>query len=244
MPTLNLVLTTIAVFLSIQFSGCSLIGFGIGAAVDGGRPDEYIFSAAGVDSIKPGSSIEVLRKDSNIVSGEFVRVGFAPSEEYAMKYTQFTNSLPIGMNMPGLGDSILITKHGASGRKTLAGTLLGFDTGVLHVQFPGWNEPASVFVEAIDTIRDNNSTIMEGDVLRRLMSTGQVPFQSAIIVASEAGTQAILLDEVLRIRQPVSHSARWSGLAIGAVADVVLIIGISTMKIGPLFANSSSSSHY
>jgi hypothetical protein len=222
MLTRNLLLTVlIAAYASIQFSGCSLISFGIGAAIDGSSPDEYVFTASGVDSIKRGSSIEVLRVDSSIVSGDFQGKGFAASEDYALRYKQFINSLPIGMDMPALGDSIFIVKHGASGRKTLSGVLLGFDTGVMRVDFPGWNDPASVLVEAIDTIRYNNSTFLDGDVLRNLMSAGQVPFNSAIIIATTHGSQAIPLGEILEVRQPIPHNAKWYCLGLGAVLDVV-----------------------
>ena len=229
MPTRDLLLTAlIAVYASIQFSGCSLINFTIGAVIDGVSTDEYVFTASGVDSITRGSSVEVLRVDSSIVSGDFQGKGFAASEEYAVQYEQFINSLPTGTAWPALGDSISIdVKHGALGRKTLSGALLGFGTGVIRVELPGWDEPAAVLVEAVDTIRYNNSFV-DGDVLRNLMSAGLVPFRSTIVtITTKHGSQAIQLSEILEVRQPNPNYAKWIGLGVGAVVDIISLATFS-----------------
>jgi hypothetical protein len=219
----------------IQFGGCSLISFTFEAAMDVSRPDEYIFTASAVDSIKRGSSVDVVRLDGSIVPEDFEGRGFSASEEYAERYKQAIDSLPNGMTMPALGDSIVIVTHGTLGRNTLAATLLGLDTGIMRVDLPGWKQPAGVFVESVDTIRYGNSHFVTGDALRQLMSNGQVPLNSAIFITNKQGTHAVQLSEILVVREPIGHDEKWGGLGVGLAIDIVAILVIKQLGPGPLF---------
>lgn len=61
----------VIVFVSMQLTGCSLMGFSGGQRYDAQEPDEYMFQPSQIDSIQKGAFVEVLRTDSVLVKGHF-----------------------------------------------------------------------------------------------------------------------------------------------------------------------------
>jgi hypothetical protein len=216
--------TFIAACAWLSFSGCSLIGFTIGALSDAGSPNEYNLTPTGVDSIEVGSTIEVTKTDSTIISGHFEQLDAVRNEQYSAKYKSAMNSLPIGNQMPALGDSILIVTHEVSGRKTYNGQLLGFKEGVIRVSDN--DVPVSVHLDAVDTLYHKTS-VVRGDVLRYHMNNGDIPFLSiktALVMNNERGTERIPLTDILKVRELVSHHGALIGLGMGAAIDVTYVI--------------------
>jgi hypothetical protein len=223
MTTKKLLLTLLlAAWSLLQLSGCSLIGFGLGSSIDAKSPDEYVFTPSGADSIKKGATVEVLRTDGSMVSGKFERLEALESEKYTVRYQQFTNSAPIGKQMPALGNSIVIVKQEESGRKELRGIFLGFEKERIRIHMTVWSRPATLYVHAGDTLLSSGTETIDGDVLRQHMRKGDIPYMTAIVISNRQGAQELYLDDIIRIRQSVSKKAKWLGLAMGAAVDVYL----------------------
>lgn len=199
--------------------GCSLIGLGIGAIVDAKTPDAYVLNTSGLDSIKQGSFVQVLKVDGDTVVGKFEYLEPSYDAEYAKRYSQFIKSVPEANLYPALGDSVSIVKNGLSGRDVLTGKLLGFDRDVIHIHLSESEETARVLVEAVDTIRNERAAVLDGNLLRQQIIEGDLPLASAIAVETGAGKHEIFLDDIARVRYFLSKNAKWVGLGVGFLVD-------------------------
>ena len=110
----------------------------------------------------------------------------------------------------------------------------GFDDGLIRVLLSGWKEPASVSIEAVDTIRGVNPQVtLKGDTLRHIVTDGRIPFMSAIRITSEGVTQAIYLSDVTSVHQRRSKNAKWVFLGLGGITDAFVLYLVSNIQIGP-----------
>ena len=201
------------------FSGCSLVGFGLGSRADSSRPDEYLFTPSGLDSIKSGATIEVTKRDSSVTVGQFERLAHTPSAEYTARCNQAMLALSNGTKMPALSDSVKIVTHDLHGRRAFSGRLVGFGSGV--VWLASESRLVGLHVEAIDTLWKSTAVLVDGNTVRRHLNKGEIPFMpSALVVTTREGTKAISVDDILKVRQPVTKYGKWWGLAVGAVVDV------------------------
>ncbi|NIT56718.1 MAG: hypothetical protein GWN00_10940, partial [Aliifodinibius sp.] len=56
-------------FLMFSSNGCSLIGYGIGSAIDSGQPQKYKYKKIG--ELQSGDRMRVIRRDSTIIEGRY-----------------------------------------------------------------------------------------------------------------------------------------------------------------------------
>lgn len=229
-----------AAIVVLQLNGCSLIGFGIGSAIDSRKSDTIFIPGWKVEAIKPGEQIRVILRDGKEVEGKYVGLNRVPPKEYAKRYADFRKQRQEELFLPALGDSITITmKSGAQGQRILSGfdhqylatTLEGetdtshaFASYIMSVRQMGDTTTGIVLLKKVDKIVDSDGNVVKGEDLQRLAFEGGIPLLSAIAIEHLLTTTQVAMNEVHQIEVPKKGSAKWTGLAIGAAIDVFIIV--------------------
>jgi len=236
---ISLLLLVTAIVI-IQINNCSLIGFGIGSAIDKSKPDSVYVPGWGMEIVKPGKKIKVILNDGQEVGGEYRGLYRASQEEYAERYTDFRKQKWDKLALPALGDSItILSKTGLEGKYNFEGldyqylprkfeketdSRLVVPGYIIFIKQIGDTTSKIVFLRVVDKIVDSSGNIVYGRTLERLASTGEIPFMSEIAIEDSTGRTLIPTDRIYQIQVPNKKHAKWVGLGIGAAVDVSLII--------------------
>ena len=230
----------VAAAVVLQLSGCSLIGFGVGSIIDASKSDSLLIPGWRIETIKPGEGIRVLLKNGEEVRGTYMGHNPIPQEKYAARYADFQRSKQEELSIPALGDSITITlESGTQGKRLLLGfdhqylsgklkqeadSALGLSSYIISVKHMHDTTSGMVFLHRVDKIVDSRGNEVKGKILQRLAYQREIPLLSSLAVKQQIKTVHIPMEEVYQIEVPKKGNLKWTGLAIGAAVDVLVII--------------------
>ncbi|MFH1941760.1 MAG: hypothetical protein ABIL68_06610 [bacterium] len=202
-------------------NSCTLIGLASGAAADAKKPDQMNIPGRSVETVKPGTQIEIVLKDGSQLIGKYLGLEHFPDNEYKEKYLKSLETLREKVRLPALDDSITITT--ISG-KPFKCAFLGFDFRYLWMRMTNRNESDAVILRELTSIEDNQGNILTGETVRDLINKGEVPLLSAIVIQNETGKALVATDEVDQIQVLVNKYGAIGGFLAGAGIDMVLYI--------------------
>lgn len=228
---LRLAVLVPAVVIIFQLAGCSIIGFGIGAAIDASKPKQVTIPDREVETVMPGTAIDILLKDGKLISGKYAGTGFLTEKEYADNYAKSHEQLRSEIILPELGDSINIVVVG-TGRRQPA-EFSGFYHQGIQIKFrigPSTTVRSQLVpIDHFSSIVDSRGDVLEAEIVKKLIAEGKVPLVSAIIVQNKTGKETIAVDQVDQIQVPTKKHAALTGLLLGAVVDVIVIAGVISL---------------
>jgi len=219
----------IALFFSVQISGCSLIGLVVGFAVDQGVPKGVrVIPPHQALEVSPGARVAFHLKDGTTVSGRYLGVARIPEEAYARRYRSWRDSLPPGESFPALGDSITLTLRSG---EALAATFGGFGYRQVKLGSAAGVESGVVRFENLVAISGPAGRSIPAEHLVTLDISGDLPSATALRVLDVFDTSLTALDRVARVSIPtVRHGAR-NGFLIGFAIDaIVMAIAVATYE--------------
>jgi len=227
----------------IQLSGCTLIGLGFGEAVDARRPEQRSIPGWMIATVKPGTTLAIILRDSSRVSGIYTGITPVSAAEYAERYAVYRAQHSDGQQLPTLGDQITVTRR-ADWRlpsKKVEGEFVGFDyrqgSPSPMIVLQGSAKQSSkiklytVDLNMMDTLVDNHGTAMDTATIRRVISRGQLPFLSAMVIEHERGKTVVAIDQVAQIVAPVKKQGKQTGATIGTIVDGIGILVIIVLYI-------------
>lgn len=94
--------------------GCSLVGFGIGAAVDGATPPYSMVSHENLAVLKSGDHIRVLNTDFSTIEGTYKGATQLNADTYEHLFREFSEGAPGGLRLPAPGDTLVYQAKGAT----------------------------------------------------------------------------------------------------------------------------------
>lgn len=221
----SLAVLVAAVVIIFQLAGCSIISFGIGTAIDDSKPKQVTIPDREVETVTPGTAIDILLKDGKQISGKYAGIGFLAEEEYADSYAKSREQLRNEIILPELGDSINIVVFG-TGRQQPVKFSGFYYQGIQIKSMIGPYTTARSLVMPIDqfsSIVDSRGDVLEAEIVKKLITEGKVPLLSAIIVQNKTGKETIAMDQVDQIQVPTKKHAALTGFLLGAVVDVFVI---------------------
>ena len=226
-------IATVLLGLILPQSACSLIGYGIGAAIDAGGNRTLAPQDLEHETLEPGQEMELKLIGGRTVHGEYVGLEQLWPEEYSARYADTRELHRLVVPLPGLGDAVTLhMTHGAE----LDAVFLGFDLFGVSVRTPGRWEPEHVRPQDIDELRVGGYATITGEELALLLSEGALPFRSAVVVQlpppfdGTAGQLLVPLHLINRIKLK-STSGRTTGLAIGSAIDLAIIEGLASAAV-------------
>ncbi len=225
-PALMMPLTLLGT--SLLLAGCSVVGYGIGAAIDAHAPDSVAVQGRQLLRIEQGSPVKVTLTDGSMVKGAFqkgtpISIGF--SDTLYMRARWSDSGCEI---LPALGDTAeFIQKFGRIRGEIRHATFRSYERGcdfcfeVAADDSSGSKESCLrnlLFVRRLDA-----TSIPIGEITSALeRSKTIVPF-AGIEVATGQYSQQLPLDRIAQIKAPNRKHAKLTGLIIGAVLDILFL---------------------
>jgi hypothetical protein len=241
-------LLSIAVILFLT-DGCSLIGLGIGAAIDASKPDTVSVPGWRIVKIKPGTKINVLLNTGERMEGKYRGTEPIPPMEYAQRYSSFRENKRSELLLPALNSTITIqSKSGVQGEREILGfdylrtidehdpnimQSLGISAHAINVRTIGDTTAGQVMVANVEKIIDAEGNVVAGNDLITLSLTSQIPLLSELVLSDPPGKKLIPMDEVHQVEMRNEKNAKWEGLIFGGIVDAVVIIAIMSMDFTP-----------
>jgi hypothetical protein len=221
---LLLLFGTVAIF---GYSGCTAIGFGIGAAIDSHRPDYDTIPGWSAASIERGKDIKLTMKTGQELKGEYLGLGRPADSQYARVYNEYRENHKKEFSLPALGDSIsIVTLEPAKQCKV---EFSGFENQYMWIRVMAISgiERGKIDMNKLEKITDRSGNLIEVQKLIDLSLGGKIPAPyTEVTLRTDSDTTRIPIASVSRIEIPNSKTARWYGLALGACIDIIVGIDI------------------
>jgi hypothetical protein len=216
-------------FSSLQFYGCTVIGYAIGASADSHTPDYDSLLVRQLPSLERGTTVVVTGKDMT-VGGEYLGVQEVPFEEYRARYSNWRAQLSDTSFMPSLGDTISLVMNPGNAQ-TVEGQILGFDPAVILMKFKGENDTTAVeharLVSHLQSISDKKGHTSAGKTIQAMMNENDVPLRSEMIierVEKPADSVRISLDRIRGIQKKNSKNGALTGFLCGITIDALIVV--------------------
>ena len=194
--------------MSVHLSGCSLIGYSIGANADS-KP------AARIVQVPKDSRILLRLRNGGVLRGRLIEVGVQPTERYEARYREWLGAKR-RVALAQIGDSVSVGVGGSVVQGVFAGVGVDFlavqgdSTGLRHVP-----------LDDIRTVAWNGSQAMEGSRLTAWVRQGKVPAMTMLTLSTASGTMTVTTDEIAFIRY--SAMGRGVGFLVGLTVDAALV---------------------
>ena len=221
--------------LAVPFSGCTLIGLGIGALVDDhsqGKPRTV--SPLAVASASPGQSVELSLRDGSLVTGRLQGVEAVEDALYRERWKGSLQALAGTATLPGLGAVHVRTAKGEADA-----TLLGLRPGRLVIRQGRRVDADTVALDSLTSLGVPGGGSVDGVTVARLAQEGKLPFLDALVVKANGARRVIPLEDV-HSASFLSKSGKKTGAIIGAVLDAAVV----TLAVIAASSESGSASTY
>lgn len=218
----------LSIGFSLAWTGCSVIGLGIGTAIDSNGEDERSVPGWEILTVDPGTIVTIFLRSGNVVRGSFRGIVQVPWSEYVIKYKNAQETQNKNGALPDLGTKISVTLR--SGEKFM-GKFTGFD----------FDQEPSIATEGVwygtnkvrffETMLDSLENEIDVFFLRALLSDGKIPYRQAISIETGIKTR-VPFEDVSVVHVPAKKNAALTGFLIGAALDVVVLAIAANTRVG------------
>jgi len=211
-----------AVIVSVtSLSGCSLVLFFGGMAMDAGAADKQV-SLEDLALANTGETIEVYLKDGKIRTGVYCGTRRDRPDAYGERYERWRRSASDPASIPPLGEELVIMKASET-QSGVTGRLLGLDPRTILILRSSGTDTINVWMPALMYVFDTTGHKINLERIRGEMKMGAAPLMSNLSLVEEGKTNTIPLEEVNHIQLSPPRMNKWKGLAIGAAVDAAFI---------------------
>lgn len=232
---LNKLLLLLIFTLAFTFSGCSMIGYMIGA--DSDRHPEVPNE---VNKIKKGNEYRFITLDKKIFQGEFTGIVRMDEDEYSVRYAEKKDPLSESQYLPSIGDTISLVSR-VYGKKQAI--FFGFDHQSTYLNYiPANSQYASTLSNKhnFNILNANGEKITSAEI-RKLISERKVAVMSEFYVSKDDDAVKIPVDNVYKVEILGRRNGRVTGFLIGFAIDAGIVVAIaqSNFPFGdePLFSS-------
>ena len=229
------------------YSGCTAIGYGIGAAIDSSKPDSYdTIPGWRAESIERGKHITLTKRNGEELKGEYLGLDTVAASQYAQWYDESREKYDKDFLLPALGDSITYTFLDRA--KEYKGEFLGFDNQYICVRLMGIRGIVNgkIDMNNLERITDKNGNLIDVGKLKNLSSEGKIPALSAVrvTVKTDSDTLHVPMAAVARIAVPSEAGVRdgkRKGFILGGGTGMGLISYTYEKNYNSVYYRGSSS---
>lgn len=205
----------------LLFTGCSLIGFGIGALSDSGRKGGE--SVAGISELRGferGKGIVLITHSGSRIEGDFLGTDELNRRDYDHLYLAAIETLAVRDRLPFPADTISFAHYDAPGRK-VRGLFRGVNPGSIVL----WQNRGEYSLAGMRNLAGDSARPLDLFALRALDDEGRLPYLTdGVLVGRSHDTISVPVDDIARIEQDAGGSGKLTGFAIGAAVDVIVLI--------------------
>jgi hypothetical protein len=234
--------------IAFSVSGCSLIGYKIGSAIDKSKPDTETIEGWDCGNIKEGTKVTVNLRDGKYLEGVFDDLRESPADEYTGRYEEFRTAFANDLSLPGIGDTLRIIywksdqgqhEFDGFGYRYKSPTQRGEDDTSTLCQYLSatstkQNDMKEFRLRYIDEISTNHGDTVDAKKIKTLASEGKIPLKNIMVINDLYGNrESVNVENIRSIEVPGRKRGRRTGLAIGVVLDVAYVaIALSVASTG------------
>lgn len=220
--------TCFALLFSIQITSCSLIGYGVGSAIDATRKPKLIpGTAAQVIKLAPGARLSIRMEDGSTIVGTYRGLDTQPNLGYVDRYQAWRDTAQgLPFRPPPIGESIRIVggnEHSITGSKS-QGLFLGFGPQRVHYRVGRQGSAYTPFM-GNRRMMDRSGEVVSARDLEGLW--GRLPVQTIALLKDGQAEHGVDLQdpriEAIRFALP-HHGFRNAGLVVGIFTDATLVV--------------------
>jgi len=221
------ILSVLTVFLiaclTFLYSGCSLIGLGIGAISDAREPAVITTPNSQIQSVKPGKDVDMVLKDGTVLKGKYEGMQSVPEEEYARKYKETCAQNISLIALPRLGERVRVSFVGNNPPGMVECEFSGFDLGAIMVKAGKKNAVYGVSTKRYSIFENSEGKPIDLKTLDSLMLEGKIPYMSAAVMRIGSDKRVISVDQISVVQIPNRRRDKLFSFLFGAAIDGVLI---------------------
>ena len=207
----------------LSITGCTLVGLGVGQIVDYSTRQYY--AEKQINNLESGDKIRVLRNDSSWVEGIYETTVLLDTSTYALMYSEFKSQFQQSINLPAIGDTLLIFMD----HRIITVVFHGFGWNALSVEMPPSCELTIFPYEYVHRLERQDSTTIDHESLIKLNNANVLPLNGSLILKSKVGVYHIALNDIKYLEQyrNGTNNSKLIGAGIGLVVDIAILIIIS-----------------
>lgn len=225
MKTINLLKISLLLFVIAEFllSSCSVIGLGIGAAVDGSKPKRVSIGANEVNKIDNKSNVTIHKKDGTQLYGKYAGISQVSQQDYAIEYKKFKEQNKEYQFLPEPGDSIKINY--TETHFEVNGLFMGFGNNKIWFSNLEGNNKFTADLDTSYATVQLKGNDMDYQNIKRLMNNYIIPVNTTInLRCDDRSIQYIPLYEVAGIIITNKRNAKFIGLGAGLAIDAIIAV--------------------
>ena len=216
----SLLLAAMVGSLSLQFTGCTAIGYGVGAFIDSrGSHRLRQVEARKRFALENGVRVRLVLRDGSDVRGRYAGLVRVAAASYADRYEAWRAGQ--GDAAPRIGEEVRIERANGHVRRA---EFAGFDNAGVSVRGGNPNRPPVVAWEELAALTSPRGTLT-GDELRVARDAGALPLAVMLAVRTPDGARRLVdPQDVAGVdATPPQHAAIY-GATLGLTADIVVLI--------------------
>ena len=208
-------------------TGCSVIGYAVGSAIDSGvsLDTAQVLPRSSLAKIEAGDSIGLQLVEGGYIAGTFKSFTVEDRWSYHQRCLLYNARLEphVGIAVPG--DSILIMGHsGNYPVRMIRGILARYDTAMVWRYGSDGDEIPTPYGN-IDTLYFSGGAKVTGAWLQEAANTETLPLPGGEVVLHVwGGDERVSLERVAAVYVRGKGDAKWIGLGIGIGVDVIVIV--------------------
>jgi hypothetical protein len=231
----SLIAAAIVAALLLLQSGCSVVGLGIGAAIDAHKPDSVIVQGYRLTTIEKGSPLTVTLSYGSTITGWFNGGMPATAEWIDTLYMRARSNDPGCAILPALGDTVEFIHKSGLIRGQIKNAVyrpLESDCDFCYGFAPIDSSEAREFClkHLLAVRRPDGGLLRSSDIANAITQSHTFVPYSGIEMTTIAGIQQTPLSYISRVVAPSQKHGKRDGLLIGAVIDFVIFVGLMSFS--------------
>ena len=211
----------ILLFSFLMFSGCfSVIGYGVGTAIDNSRSGEHFTIKEELFDISPETEIELVTISNDTISGFYRNSTNEYSNayigEYQSKYEEINSQMPV----PNIGDTLFIANPIGEIYKYI---FLGFDYKKIYVKSVLSNHERFMTLLPDQNIKLQNDQYLDFTFINDGIEFKLIPIMSKLNLQIKSGNISVFYHNIHRI-QTTSKKTTGYLLLVGIAIDLYLYL--------------------
>ena len=226
----TVIIAAIAAVVLLQQCGCSLIGLGVGSAIDSGNKKQIPVEGWQIADVPEGTNVTVVLNDGSSVIGKLCGIDFAGSASFQDDYVRAQREDSAAAILPTLGDSLVLKgRWGAQ----IVGKFIGVDRSRTKDKWEYWfkiaeegrEEPRLCRLSDVHDIRKGDGSSIAGlDFGRILNETVNTSISMINVCGDPGGSQSIPASDINHVTFTKKGKAAQTGFLIGLAVDATIIV--------------------
>lgn len=228
-----MIISLAAVISSLLFSSCSLIGFGIGSAVDKKTPGSVNITLDHIDTLELEKRVEVIQNNGDTIYGRYNGLIPIYSHDFHSKYDSIQIELADKVKLPDLDDTLLISYNDDNALKKI-GLFKGFESRKLWCKYTYGNMHFQISLDSIENITINNEYEIDSVQIKEIITEKTFPdFIHVDINLGMDNRNRIEIASINKVLIIDKRNRKFIGLGVGLAIDAIIAVLIINSSFDP-----------